>query len=684
MDKKWAVLLLILIIILPIAYSLSTITLEETELVALKPAFEDPDGDKLEYSYTYPLNDEGEWQTDYGDEGEYIVTVTASDGQFITEEEVIIVVNKKEEPPEIDEFFPDEALVSVKEGKFLHFEAAASDINEDELTYEWFFDDESLGFGQKLEYFADYFDEGEHIIKVIVSDGALETIQEWTVDIEDFDRGTLLDGITDIEVDETESVYLELPDFEAYDLEYEISEPIGNDNLWETTYDDAGEYLVTIKIMDRDFEYSKRIDVAVNNIDRPPTIDPIANRVVSEGEEVVITLSGNDPDEEEITFSAVNAPEDSTFEDNIFRWTPHRDFVKKTNFFTKLLDKFHMLRKTQKVRFIAKSNEFSITKKVKIKVLDDNRAPVIEDKGPIIVNELETVHLEPNIYDLDNDRISWKYSGWMDKPIRETGYEDAGNYTVTLTASDGKCTIAKNLVIIVKNVNRAPTLDEIPKHDVNEGEALSFGITSYDPDYDEITISVEDPPSGSSLDEDVFRWMPDYEETKKHEAKQYTLTFTGSDGDLTASEDAVIVVHNTNRPPKVLNLTPNMGRFSVYANSPVLFQIFANDPDGDELSYEWSFSRRDKFKGSPAHKRTFTVPGQKEVTVIISDGDYSLKVKWYIDVLEPPKQETLEPVVITSPAAQTQQTQQQTQTQQQVQQPTQTSTTSTTYQTYSV
>ena len=566
MHKRW-ILLLILIILIPIAYPLSTVNVEETELVVVKPSFEDPDGDLLDVSYTYPLNEEGEWQTSYGDEGEYVVTVTATDGQFVTEEEVIIVVDKKEEKPEIDDSVPDEALISIKEGEFLSFEIAASDINKDELTFEWFFDDESLGYGQKLEYFADYFDQGEHIIKVIVSDGTLKTSQEWTLDVEDFDRTALLDEIEDIEVDETGTVRLKLPDFAAYDLEYDIEEPIGNDLAWETTYDDAGEYEVTITVSDRTFEYSKDINVIVNNIDRGPTLDTIANRVIREGEEVLITTSGIDPDEDEITFTIDNAPEGYEFDGEVFSWTPHRDFVKKTNFFMNILDKLHMLKKTQKIRITAESNELSVSKTVRIKVLDDNRAPIIEDSGPIIVSELETVQLEPNVVDLDDDHISLKYSGWMEKTTRETGYEDSGNYTVTVTASDGKTTVERDLTIVVKNVNRAPSLEEIPRQEVSEGQALSFSIIPHDPDYDDVTISVEDAPSDSDLDKNVFRWTPDYDETKKLEAKQYALTFSGSDGNLNASEDAIITVHNTNRPPKILNVTPNMGRFMLISLS---------------------------------------------------------------------------------------------------------------------
>ena len=51
----------------------------------------------LYYSFTEPLDRQGKWQTSYGDAGEYIITVTATDGELSTSEKVKLVVKKKEE-----------------------------------------------------------------------------------------------------------------------------------------------------------------------------------------------------------------------------------------------------------------------------------------------------------------------------------------------------------------------------------------------------------------------------------------------------------------------------------------------------------------------------------------------------------------------------------------------------------
>src|SRR3989338_8410297 len=57
------------------------VVVQETDVVSLAPEAEDPDKDtSLVFTFTSPLNENGEWKTAYGDSGEYKVTVTASDG----------------------------------------------------------------------------------------------------------------------------------------------------------------------------------------------------------------------------------------------------------------------------------------------------------------------------------------------------------------------------------------------------------------------------------------------------------------------------------------------------------------------------------------------------------------------------------------------------------------------------
>jgi len=78
---------------------LKTLVINETELVKLNVNYED-DGD-VKITYSAPLDTNGEWQTNYGDAGEYKITITLDDGEFKTTQEVNLIVNKVNRPPKI-------------------------------------------------------------------------------------------------------------------------------------------------------------------------------------------------------------------------------------------------------------------------------------------------------------------------------------------------------------------------------------------------------------------------------------------------------------------------------------------------------------------------------------------------------------------------------------------------------
>lgn len=68
------------------------ITVNETDFVDIIPDASDPDKDKLTYTFSYPLNKSGQWQTQIGDAGTYPITVTVSDGNIETKMDFILIV----------------------------------------------------------------------------------------------------------------------------------------------------------------------------------------------------------------------------------------------------------------------------------------------------------------------------------------------------------------------------------------------------------------------------------------------------------------------------------------------------------------------------------------------------------------------------------------------------------------
>ncbi|MBI4439459.1 hypothetical protein HY638_00645 [Candidatus Woesearchaeota archaeon] len=250
------------------------IIVNETQLVRIEPEAFDPDNDKLAFSYSFPLDQNGRWQTTYGDEGEYTVTLTASDGQFSVSKDILIIVNKKEEPPQIDSFAPAEKAVKVNEDSSVLFAVNASDLNKDKLSFEWKLDGKTSSDRDSFLYKTTFDDSGSHTIKVIVSDGVLEADSLWSVTVDNVNRLPVIQKINDIKVKETETVNINVlasdPDKDA--LSITIGDPVGDDGTWKTTYDDSGVYTVKVTASDGVDTVSQDVKVTVENVNRAPVI----------------------------------------------------------------------------------------------------------------------------------------------------------------------------------------------------------------------------------------------------------------------------------------------------------------------------------------------------------------------------------------------------------------------------
>src|SRR3989338_918077 len=256
----------------------TVLIVKETELVNLVPNAEDPDKDTLIFTFTSPLDDNVQWQTTYGDAGEYTITVTASDGSLTASKEVLIIVNRKEEAPTLDSFTPEETTIIVDETEQVAFSVAASDLNEDILRYSWKLDGVSIGNDDSVEYKTTYEDSGSHTVKTIVSDGIFDTEKIWSVTVNNVNRKPQISEVGDIEAKETDTITINVAalDDDGDELSYSIDDSRfvqdGSAFTWETTYDDAGKHLVTISVSDGVDTTTQEVTVTVENVNRPPVI----------------------------------------------------------------------------------------------------------------------------------------------------------------------------------------------------------------------------------------------------------------------------------------------------------------------------------------------------------------------------------------------------------------------------
>ncbi len=260
------------------------------------------------------------------------------------------------------------------------------------------------------------------------------------------------------------------------------------------------------------------------------------------------------------------------------------------------------------VSITVSDGDLSSSQDVLIRVISLNKAPVIIVPSTVTVNEGETVVLTPTISDPDGDDVSVAYSGWMTSAEKKTGYNDAGVYQVTISATDGELVTTKEVTVIVENVNRAPVIESLDDITVTEGESVTVAVNTADPDGDPVQVSFSPP-----LDENG-EW-----DTEVGDAGTYDETVTVSDGDLESTSSFVITVNAANNAPVIEPIAPIV----VDEGDTVTLSPEVVDPDGDDVTITYS-----GWMTSAEYTTNYDDAGDHIVTITASDG----KAETSIDV----------------------------------------------------
>jgi hypothetical protein len=336
-----------------------------------------------------------------------------------------------------------------------------------------------------------------------------------------------------------------------------------------------------------DYSFFCPIGVVVNGA---PVLDPIGDRSLIEGGQLVIGLSASDPDGDALSFTAAGLPAGASFTDNgdgtaQLAWMP--GFDQAGNFpvsFTVTDDG---------------SPVASDSETIAISVGNVNRPPVLNPIGDQRADEGQPLTLPLAASDPDGGALRF---GATDLPPGAAladngdgtgqldwapGFGQSGNFGVTLTVTDDGVPAAsdsESITITVGDVNRPPVLAPIGNQQVNEGEPLMLQVSASDPDGDGLVFSVGDLPSTAGFADRgdgtaEISWTPG-----PGQVGDYPLTVTVMDGGVPVESDfetIVITVGNANRPP----VLAAVGNRSALTGEELAIPLSASDPDGDNLAF---------------------------------------------------------------------------------------------------
>jgi hypothetical protein len=265
---------------------------------------------------------------------------------------------------------------------------------------------------------------------------------------------------------------------------------------------------------------------------------------------------------------------------------------------------------TYVVTITASDGFLSTSEDILIIVNPTNKAPIIECPETLKFQETELVNLDCDVTDLEGDKITVVYSGWMNSSSYVANYDDSGVHEVTITVSDGMKSSTKKLSIEVINKNRLPQIVPIASITVEETDKITLEVDASDADSDDLTFEFSDEFSQNGV------WR-----TELGDAGTYESYVIVSDGEAEVMEEFTVTITLKNTAPVLEFIDP----ISVDEGSMITLPIDAYDREGDELEIliEGWFE-------TETYTTTYDDAGVHNVTVTVSDGE--LEVSQLVEI----------------------------------------------------
>ncbi len=617
-PEKWLLGLTLFFLLTSLAWASSRILeVEETDFVRLRAQGSDPDNDQISYTYSPPLNEKGEWQTNYGDAGKYKLEIKASDGERETVEEALLIVRNRNQPPRLAE-----TRIIVKETQTVDLKLLVEDPDDDPLRFVF-----NEPFDQSGRWVTGWNDAGIYLADFTASDG--QFTEEFHAGIEvanTIKPMTILALFAEPSAGSSPGIAPSLEIAEGETLAYWVEAAAGEGGgeiqyRWELDsllinqepagesyfdYEQAGGHSLKLTLSQDGQEIVREWNPRVVNTNRAPELSflPIT---VKEGEKIVLRLPEKDSDGDPLTYSVEEPFEDSQWQTDYFDAG------------------------TYSVKITADDGELAGEGILNITILNVDHPPLLNLPPAVELWEGQEFKLPVETEDPDQDELKITFKNLpegssFDEESRiltlklsyetikrsENWFSDIFNALRLEKLLPGKrviqsevsscglelCSSAK-IKLVVNNVNRAPVF-ETPAPESSGGEAggnvsrnasskaggkatlpaipsaleteeFSLSLKAVDPDGDILNYYYSSPLGRTS-----GKWQTDY-----GDAGTYQVNVTATDGKEKTIIPISFNILKNNRAP---SLKIKKDKFTVNEGEEFSFEVKATDSDGDEPS----------------------------------------------------------------------------------------------------
>ena len=632
----------------PVANAGTDQSVNESVTVTLDgSASSDPDNNTLTYSWTAPtgitLNSTTAAKPTFTapevmTNQSYTFSLIVNDGTVnSTADQVIVTVRQVNKAPVANAGVDQ----TVNEGVVVTLDgSASSDPDNNTLTYSWTAPTgitlNSTTAAKPTFTAPEVMTNQSYTFSLVVNDGTVNsTADQVVITVRQVNKAPVANAGTDQSVNEGVTVSLDgsaSSDPDNNTLTYKWTAPSGitlNSTTAAKPTFTAPEVMTnqsyTFSLIVNDGTVNSTADqvvITVRQVNKAPVANAGTDQSVNEG--VTVSLDG----------SASSDPDNNTL---TYKWTAPSGITLNSTTAAKPTFTAPEVMTNQSYTFSLIVNDGTVNStadQVVITVRQVNKAPVANAGTDQSVNEGVTVSLDGSASsDPDNNTLTYKWTAPSGITLNSTTAAKPTftapevmtnqSYTFSLIVNDGTVnSTADQVVITVRQVNKAPVANAGTDQSVNEGVTVSLdGSASSDPDNNTLTYKWT-APSGITLNSTTAA-KPTFTAPEVMINQNYTFSLVVNDGTVNSTADQVIVtVRQVNKAP-VANAGTDQ---SVEKNTLyTLDGSSSSDPDGDALTYLWSAPAGITLSSNIVAKPTFTTPATVSpanytFTLTVNDG----------------------------------------------------------------
>ena len=363
--------------------------------------------------------------------------------------------------------------------------------------------------------------------------------------------------------------------------------------------DSNNTYLLNVNFSDDLNTTSQEIEITINNInDNSPVITSNSNFNADENQAFVGSVTAEDPDNDDISFSLTGTDASSLYVDTsgnlYFNSLPNYEEVNLYN-----------------LTLVASDGVFDTTQEIIVTVIDINDAPSWNSYSSYLEldenNQISIIDF--SVSDEDDDVISYTLSGndaslfsidgvssgiisFVENPDYENPLDSDNDntYNFFVNASDGQVEISTSeisIVIINTNDNAPLFVDLSTEIEVTNGQTNVTDVTTTDADGDDISLTVIGTDGAlfdiSDSGNLSFKSAPDFSNPGDSDGDNaYKINISATDGSYTTeSEEITISVSEVNNPPNINDL---LSSYSHEENTEQLAVFTVTDPENNNVN----------------------------------------------------------------------------------------------------